>query len=62
MEDESAVSLETAIPLFSAAGMSVPPMSADGHASWMERAPHQRRRIVQQHDHRAFGGGEIVGR
>ncbi len=27
-----------------------------------ERAPHQRRRIVQQHDHRAFGGGEIVGR
>lgn len=26
-----------------------------------ERAPHQRRRIVEQHDHRAFGGGEIVG-
>ena len=23
--------------------------------------PHQRRRIVEQHDHRAFGGGEIVG-
>ena len=27
-----------------------------------ERTPHQRRRIVQQHDHRAFGGGDIVGR
>ena len=27
-----------------------------------ERAPHQRRRIVEQHDHRAFGGGKIVGR
>ena len=27
-----------------------------------QRAPHQRRRIVEQHDHRAFGGGEIVGR
>ena len=27
-----------------------------------ERAPHQRRGIVQQHDHRAFGGGDIVGR
>jgi hypothetical protein len=26
-----------------------------------ERAPHQRRGIVQKHDHRAFGGGEIVG-
>ena len=26
-----------------------------------ERAPHQRRGIVEQHDHRAFGGGEIVG-
>ncbi len=23
--------------------------------------PHQRRRVVEQHDHRAFGGGEIVG-
>ena len=27
-----------------------------------QRAPHQWRRIVEQHDHRAFGGGEIVGR
>ena len=27
-----------------------------------ERAAHQRRRIVEQHQHRAFGGGEIVGR
>ena len=27
-----------------------------------ERAPHQRRGIVQQHDHRAFGGGDIIGR
>jgi hypothetical protein len=27
-----------------------------------QRAAHQRRRIVEQHDHRAFGGGEIVGR
>jgi len=26
-----------------------------------QRAAHQRRRIVEQHDHRAFGGGEIVG-
>ena len=27
-----------------------------------QRAPHQRRRIVEQHDHRAFGGGDIVWR
>ncbi len=26
-----------------------------------KRPPHQRRGIVKQHDHRAFGGGEIVG-
>ena len=26
-----------------------------------ERPAHQRRRIVEQHQHRAFGGGEIVG-
>ena len=27
-----------------------------------ERGAHQRRRIVEQHDQRAFGGGAIVGR
>ena len=27
-----------------------------------ERRAHQRRRIVEQHDHRAFGGGAVVGR
>ena len=27
-----------------------------------QRAAHQRRWIVEQHDHRAFSGGEIVGR
>jgi hypothetical protein len=27
-----------------------------------ERSAHQRRGIVEQHDHRAFGGGAIVGR
>ena len=26
-----------------------------------QRVAHQRRRIVEQHDHRAFGGGAIVG-
>jgi hypothetical protein len=26
-----------------------------------ERAAHQRRRIVEQHEHRAFGGGAVVG-
>ena len=25
-----------------------------------ERAPHQRRGIVEQHDHRAFGGDAVV--
>ncbi len=33
-----------------------------GGEDFGERAPHQRRRIVEQHDHRAFGGGQIVGR
>ena len=42
MEDESALSLETPIPLFPAAGLSVPSMSGAEHASWMERAPHKR--------------------
>ena len=42
MDDESAVSLETPLPLFPAAGMSVASMSAAEHASWMERAPHKR--------------------
>jgi ribose-phosphate pyrophosphokinase len=55
MEDESAVSLETAIPLFSAAGMSVPPMSADGHASWMERAPHKRLMLFSGRSNPALG-------
>ena len=38
-----------------------------GGAFWLdastsrERRAHQRRRIVEQHDHRAFGGGAIVG-
>ncbi len=27
-----------------------------------KRAPHQRRRIVEQHRHRAFSGGAIIGR
>jgi hypothetical protein len=27
-----------------------------------QRLAHQRRRIVQQHDQRAFGGGAVVGR
>ena len=27
-----------------------------------QRASHQWRRVIEQHDHRAFGGGEIVGR
>jgi ribose-phosphate pyrophosphokinase len=55
MEDESAVSLETAIPLFSAAGMSVPTMSADGHASWMERAPHKRLMLFSGRSNPALG-------
>ncbi len=42
MDDESAVSLETHMPLFPAAGMSTASMSAADHASWMERAPHKR--------------------
>jgi len=55
MEDESGLSLETAIPLFSAAGMSVPPMSADGHASWMERAPHKRLMLFSGRSNKALG-------
>src|SRR5690349_25033272 len=42
MDDESAVSLETPMPLFPAAGMAAASMSAAEHASWMERAPHKR--------------------
>jgi ribose-phosphate pyrophosphokinase len=55
MDDESAVSLETAIPLFSAAGLSTPPMSAAGHASWMERAPHKRLMLFSGRSNPALG-------
>jgi len=41
MESESAISFETPIPLFSQP-RGVPPMSAQDHASWIERAPHKR--------------------
>ena len=27
-----------------------------------QRLAHQRRRVVEQHDHRAFGGGAVIGR
>ena len=41
MESESAISFETPIPLFTQARV-VPPVSAQEHASWIERAPHKR--------------------
>jgi ribose-phosphate pyrophosphokinase len=55
MEDESAVSLESPLPLFSAAGMSVPTMSSAGHASWMERAPHKRLMLFSGRSNQALG-------
>src|SRR5690348_11662064 len=55
MEDESALSLETPIPLFHAAGLSVPSMSAADHASWMERAPHKRLMLFSGRSNQALG-------
>jgi len=55
MDDESAVSLETALPLFPAAGMSVATMSAAEHASWMERAPHKRLMLFSGRSNPALG-------
>src|SRR6476469_7921564 len=55
MDDESAVSLETPLPLFSAAGMSVASMSAAEHASWMERAPHKRLMLFTGRSNPALG-------
>ena len=56
MDDESAVSVETAIPLFSPAGMSAPPgMTAAEHASWMERAPHKRLMLFSGRSNPALG-------
>jgi ribose-phosphate pyrophosphokinase len=55
MDDESAVSLETPLPLFPAAGMSVASMSAAEHASWMERAPHKRLMLFSGRSNPALG-------
>jgi ribose-phosphate pyrophosphokinase len=55
MEDESALSLETPMPLFHAAGLSVPAMSAADHASWMERAPHKRLMLFSGRSNQALG-------
>jgi ribose-phosphate pyrophosphokinase len=55
MEDESAISLETAIPLFSATGLSSPTMSGAEHASWMERAPHKRLMLFSGRSNKALG-------
>src|ERR1700692_2141636 len=56
MEDESAVSVEMAVPLFSPAGMSAPPgMTAAEHASWMERAPHKRLMLFSGRSNPALG-------
>ena len=55
MEDESALSLETAIPLFPATGLGVSGMSAAEHASWMERAPHKRLMLFSGRSNPALG-------
>ena len=42
MDAESAVSVESPIPLFATVPGSVPAVSDSVHASWMERTPHKR--------------------
>ena len=41
MESESAVSVESPIPLFPTVPGTAPVVS-EGHSTWMERAPHKR--------------------
>ena len=42
MDAESAVSVESPIPLFATVPGSVPAVSDSVHATWMERTPHKR--------------------
>ena len=42
MDAESAVSVESPIPLFATVPGSAPAVSDSLHATWMERAPHKR--------------------
>jgi len=60
MDAESAVSVESPIPLFATVPGSAPSVS-DSHATWMERAPHRRLMLFSGRSNPELGGVIAAG-
>src|SRR4051812_24010880 len=55
MDDESAASVETPLPLFSQIGTGLANLAPGVHPTWMERAPHKRLMLFTGRSNRALG-------